>query len=554
MTNLKSLVDEQIHSYRKSHFGQQPGTVDYVKFGIRAIVSIITTNENYLYNHNGRNGLHKIKQHLISLQDRTMRKENIANQINYDRDSFPSLQYILSPDEFTRSISENSELQLNDTVFVAGDLDLSKFPNIKKLPDKLFVDGDLILSGCSELKELSSKELKVSGSLLADKCKSLRKVTENIRVGGDMNFESCVNLAQLPRKLIHAGYKSDSTQRRINLKDTVICPQYSFFNKTTRSASKLFEQSDNPMHLFEFSDPVDIIIRRFIHASGGSDPLPQLDLSPYEKEILQYWLEMKLLILNFISINPRNQLYRKIATQQVIGILKEIEKDPDDMEAVIASMKHDPFIFVELIQIERNLLEDRGKRAMVKGDEQGLKDLFKQDRQLELLQSFAKDNFGKSLNLVDRLTAMFELRQALGNYLDLPFEFHAVDNQTYSKIKEADIHTALTTINNSTQDTDLEVDITGWHPWYLYKTRTYPVYSTLEECAAPEEQRCGISYDFEEDMIVYNKQSYGYKNFVKHYLQKGLDPINSGTVIWSEVRRFTSKSDKDRKHSTDDVD
>lgn len=557
MTNFKSIIDTQVLNYRRSHFGQQPTKVDYVTFGFRAIISIVTTNENYLYNNNYRNGLHKIKKHFISLQDRTIRKENLANRIHYNRDSFPSAQYILSPDEFTRSINENGELQLNDTVFVSGDLDLSKFPNIKKLPDKFFVDGDLILSGCSELQALSSKELKVSGSLHADNCTSLRQVTKNIRVGGDINFESCANLDQLPKNIIHAGYKSDSTQRRINLKDTAIGPEYSFFNKTCRSSSNLFKRSDSPAYVFEFSNSLDVIIRRFIHASGGSYPLPQLGLLPDEKIILQSWLEKKLNYTNLIAFLAKKKQYTKVVTQQVMGLLQVMGKDPQDKEALMEFMSNDLSPCVDPIDIEIQLLKDRGKRAMVEGNEQRLKDLVKQDKQLNLIQRFAKTNFGGLLSPMNELIAVFELKQGLSKYLDLPLKTHTNENQTYSSINEKDIQTALTYIHDKTQDLDIEEYIEYWEPWILYKSRTYPTYSSLREADPPEEQWCAISHNVEKNMVVYQKHSFGYENFVKHYLMTGKDPFSnpfSNPFSWREVRRYSPKLDNDRQHSIDDVD
>lgn len=549
MTNFKSIIDTQVLNYRRSHFGQQPTKVDYATLGIRAIISIVTKNENYLYNNNYRNGLHNIKKHFISLQDRTIQKENLANQINYDRDSFPSSQYILSPDEFTRSINENGELQLNDTVFVDGDLDLSKFPNIKKLPDKLFVDGDLILSGCSELQALSSKELKVSGSLRADNCKSLRQVTKNIRVGGDINFESCVHLDQLPKNITHAGYKSDSTQRRINLKDTAISPECNFFNKTCRSAANRFNQSENAAYSFEFSNRLDIFIRRFIHESGESYSLPLLRLHQEEEQKLVTWLERKINTLNFIAFISGYRPHKKIAIQQVIDLLKHIEKNPEDRGVIIESMINNIGLATDLIHIERKLLLDRGKRAAIEGDEQKIKDLFKQDRQLYLLREFEKNilNGDKYAHVLSM--SIIELRQGLSKHLDLPFKFHTDENQTYSVINEADIQKALNYIHDNSEDTDLEVYIEDWEPWILFKS--CPAYSSLKVCDhPPEDQRCTISLEPEKDMVVYKKHSFSYRNFIKNYMVRGKDPFGYD-FTWSEVERFTIKSDEDHQDSTD---
>lgn len=549
MTNFKSIIDTQVLNYRRAHFGQQPAKLDYVTLGIRAIISIVTTNENYLYNYNYRNGLHNIKRHFISLQDRTIRKENLANQINYDRDSFPCSQYILSPDEFTRSINENGELQLNDTVFIDGDLDLSKFPNIKKLPDKLFVDGDLILSGCSELQALSSKELKVSGSLRADNCKSLRQVTKNIHVGGDINFESCVHLDQLPKNITHAGYKSDSTRRRINLKDTAISPEYGFFKKTSRSSSKRFKRSDSAAYVFEFSNPLDIIIRRFIHESGESDSLPLLRLHQDEEQKLVTWLKRKMNALHLIAFRSRNRPHKKIAIQQVINILKHIEKDPEDRGAIIESMINDIGVATDLIHIERQLLLDRGKRAVIEGDEQKIKDLFKQDRQLYLLRQFEKNilNGEKYAHLLNM--SIIELRQGLSKYLDLPFKFHTDENQTYSVINEADVQKALNYIHENSADTDLEVYIGDWEPWILFKR--CPAYSSLKVCDhPPKDQRCMISLEPEKDMVVYKKHSFSYRNFIKNYMERGKDPFGY-YFTWSEVERYSVESDTDHQDSTD---
>lgn len=551
MTNFKRIIDTQVLNYRRAHFGQQPAKLDYVTLGIRAIISIVTKNENYLYNNNYRNGLHNIKKRFISLQDRTIRKENLANQINYDRDSFPSSQYILSPDEFTRSINENGELQLNDTVFVDGDLDLSKFANIKKLPDKLFVDGDLILSGCSELQALSSKELKVTGSLRADNCKSLRQVTKNIHVGGDINFESCVHLDQLPKNITHAGYKFDSTQRRINLKDTAISPKCNFFNKTCRSAANRFNQSENAAYSFEFSNPLDIFIRRFIHESGESDSFPLLRLPQVEEQKLVTWLERKMNSLNFIAFNRRNQPHKKIAIQQVIDILKHIEKNPEDRGVIIDSMINNIGLATDLIYIERQLLLDRGKRAAAEGDEQKIKDLFKQDRQLYLLRKFERDifkgeNYARVLNM-----SIIELRQGLSKYLDLPFKFHTDENQTHSVINEADIQKALNYINDNCEDTDLEIFIDDWEPWTLFKR--CPAYNSLEVCDhPPEDQRCMISLEHEKDMVVYKKHSFSYRNFIKNFMVRGKDPFGY-YFHWREVERYTAKPDTDQQDSTDSL-
>ena len=549
MANFSNKIDAQILNYRRSHFGQQPTTVDYVNFGVRAVISIVTTNENYLYNNNGRNALYKIKTHFISLEDRNIGTKSLAKQINYDRDSFPRFQYILSADEFTRSINENGELQLNDTVFVDGDLDLSNFPNIKKLPDKLFVDGDLILSGCSELQALSSKELKVSGSLRADNCKSLRQVTKNIRVGGDINFESCVHLDQLPKNITHAGYKSDSTQRRINLKDTAISPKFNFFNKTRRSAANRFNQSENAAYSFEFSNPLDILIRRFIHESGESDSLPLLRLHQDEEQKLVTWLERRINVLNFLACRSRNRPHKKIAIQQVIDILKHIEKNPADRGVIIESMINGIGIATDLIHLERQLLLDRGKRAVIEGDEQKIKDLFKQDRQLYLLRQFERNIFyggryARTLNM-----SIIELRQGLSKYLDLPFKFHTDDNQTYTVINEADIQKALNYIHDNSEDTDLEAYIGDWEPWKLFKS--CPAYSSLKVCYdPPDDQRCTISLEPEKDMVVYKKHPFSYRNFIKNYMVRGKDPFGYD-FTWSEVERYTIKSDTDHQDSTD---
>ena len=54
-------------------------------------------------------------------------------------------------------------------------------------------------------------------------------------------------------------------------------------------------------------------------------------------------------------------------------------------------------------------------------------------------------------------------------------------------------------------------------------------------------------------MVVYQKHSFGYENFIKHYLMTGKDPF-SNPFSWREVRRYSPKLDNDRQHSIDDVD
>ena len=54
--------------------------------------------------------------------------------------------------------------------------------------------------------------------------------------------------------------------------------------------------------------------------------------------------------LHLIAFRSRNRPHKKIAIQQVINILKHIEKDPEDRGAIIESMINDIGVATDLIQ------------------------------------------------------------------------------------------------------------------------------------------------------------------------------------------------------------
>lgn len=554
MTKFRSVMNTQIINFRNSNFGQEPSSLDIVKFGIRAVVSLLTGTSKYICVNQESNSLNKIKKHFSSLEKRQVKSASVTNQIGQNANGVAKSQYIFTAEEFAESINGNGDLQLDGAVFVNGDLDLSKFPNIKNLPDRLYVDGNLTLSGCSELKALSKTELKVSGALFADNCKALRQVTGGIRVGGDISFENCILLGEIPDNIIFAGYKSDSTHRKINLKGTAINPDYELTDKSTHKSVKPFQQSDNASHSFEFSSPFDSAIRGLIHAAGWSYSLPSLALNPEENEALFNWVEKRLQTVRLCAKNEKYKHFAKVYAQKIVSVLKAMEDSPVHKELVINLLQDRSFTDLssadQALFIDEAFLNARVDRLIFEGDKQNLMDVAKQLMHLNMLATHLTGRSGSELTN-DLKMAIVEIRHALSEQIDLPYQLQVDENQAYSMIDKEGIIFARGFIDQCSTPLALETYLSDSGLWRRFRERSIPPYSSLEECDPPENQQCGFSLDFEKDMIFYNKQSYAYEVFKEWYLRAGKDPLNQ-ELDWSNVKRYKSNKVEDSQQVADD--
>ena len=552
MTKFRSVMNTQILNFRSFNFGQEPSTLDIVKFGIRAVFSLVTGTSKYICLNQESNSLNKIKKHCSSLEKRAVKKASVTNQVG--QNAVAKSQYIFTAEEFVESINENGDLQLDGIVFVNDDLDLSQFPNIKNLPDRLYVDGNLTLSGCSELKALSQTELKVSGSLIADNCKALGQVTKDIRVGGDINFENCILLGEIPENIMLAGYKSDSTHRKINLKGTAINPDYELTDKSTHKSVQPFKQPDNVSHSFEFSSPFDSAIRGLIHGAGWSYTLTSLALNQEEEEALLNWVEKRLQTVRLCAKNEQYKHFAKVYAQKIVSVLKAIEDSPAHKELVMDLLQDRSFTDLgsadQALFIDEAFLNARADRLIIEGDEKNLKDVARQLMHLNMLASHLAGSSG-SEPTNDVKMAIVEIRHALSKQIDLPYQLQVDENQAYSMIDEEGIIFARGLIRQCSTPLALDTYLSDSGLWRRFRERSIPSYSSLEECDPPEYQKCGISRDFEKDMILYKKQSYAYENFKEWYLRAGKDPINE-ELDWSNVKRYKSNKVEDRQQVTDD--
>lgn len=552
MTKFRSVMNTQILNFRNSNFGQEPSSLDIVKFGIRAVFSLVTGTSKHICVNHESNSLNKIKKHFSSLEKREVKRASVTNQIG--QNAVAKSQYIFTAEEFADSINEDGDLELDGTVFVSGDLDLSQCPNIKNLPDRLYVDGNLILSGCSELKALSKTELKVSGDLFADNCKALEQVTKDIRVGGDINFENCILLGEIPENIMLAGYKSDSAHRKINLKGTAINPDYELTDKSTHKSVKPFKQPDNGSHSFEFSSPFDSAIRGLIHGAGWSYSLTSLALNQEEKEALLNWVEKRLQTVRLCAKNEQYKHFAKVYAQKIVSVLKAMEDSPAHKELVMNLLQDGSFTDLgsaeQALFIDEAFLSAKADRLIVEGDEKNLKDVAVQLMYLKILSKFLAGADGSELTNAMKM-ALVEIKHALSKKVNFPFQLQVDENQAYSMINETDIRFAQTLILSYSIPSALEEFLSDSGLWRRFRERSIPSYSSLEECDPPEYQKCGISRDFEKDMILYKKQSYAYENFKEWYLRAGKDPINE-ELDWSNVKRYKSNKVEDRQQVTDD--
>ena len=554
VTKFRSVMNTQILNFRSFNFGQEPSSLDIVKFGIRAVFSLVTGTSKYICLNQESNSLNKIKKHCSSLEKRAVKKASVTNQVGQNANGVAKSQYIFTAEEFVESINENGDLQLDGIVFVNDDLDLSQFPSIKKLPDRLYVDGNLTLSGCSELKALSQTELKVSGSLIADNCKALGQVTKDIRVGGDINFENCILLGDIPENIMLAGYKSDSTHRKINLKGTAINPDYELTDKSTHKSVKPFKQPDNVSHSFEFSSPFDSAIRGLIHGAGWSYSLPSLALNQEEKETLLNWVEKRLQTVRLCAKNEKYQHFAKVYAQKIVSVLKAMEDSPAHKELVMKLLQDGTFTDLgsadQALFIDEAFLNARLDRLIIEGDEQNLKDVAKQLMYLKMLSNHVAGGDGSELTN-DLKMALVETKHALRKDVDIPFQLQVDENQAYSMIDKTDINFAKAVIRSCSSPLALDTYLSESGLWRRFRERSVPPYNSLEECDVPEDQMCVISREFEKDMVRYKKQSYGYENFKEWYLKVGKDPINL-ELDWSSVKRYKSNKVEDRQQVTDD--
>ena len=555
MTKFRSVMNTQILNFRSFNFGQEPGTLDIVKFGIRAVFSLVTGTSKYICLNQESNSLNKIKKHCSSLEKRAVKKASVTNQVGQNANGVAKSQYIFTAEEFLKSINENGDLQLDGTVFVNDDLDLSQFPNIKNLPDRLYVDGNLTLSGCSELKALSKTELKVSGALIADNCKALGQVTEDIRVGGDISFENCILLGEIPENIIFAGYKSDSTHRKINLKGTAINSDYELTDKSTHKSVKPFQQPDTVTHSFDFSSSFDSAVRGLIHAAGWSYSLPSLALNPEEEETLSNWVEKRLQTVRLCAKDEKYKHFAKIYAQKIVSVLKAMEDNITHRDLVMNLLQDISFTDLgsadQALFIDEAFLLARADRLIVEGDEQNLKVVASQLMHLKMLSDNLLINSGGSELTNDLKMALVETRYALSKQIDLPCQLQFDENQAYSMIDAEGVDFAVNYILELSTEAALDAFLSDSGLWRKFRGTFIPSYSSLKECDPPEHQQCLITLKVETDMILYNKQSYSYESFKKWYLDTGKDPLNN-EIDFSSIERYKSNKVEDRQQVTDE--
>ena len=534
MVSISDKYQSQVKHYRATHFGDDPGMIRNIIFGLRSVFSSVKITDPSQSSATIRKSLLKTRQHVITLGSRKIdHPPTLITKLRSLRSDTKPAPYLISAEEFKTAARNNDYSKYSGSVFIDGDLDLSGLRNIKELPERLYVDGNLILSGCTQLGSLPRDKLRVTGSLVAENCRNIREVTEDIRVGEDISFRNCILLRNIPERLRTIGYRSDSKRRQINLEKT--------------NVSYTLELLETEKCTYHFSSSLEGEIASWAYHADMDSDVPRTELTEPEREHLRKWL-VKL----YQSADFRNgsEDYRKHFAHRVMRVIREALNDPEYKEVVmqtieIASSSRPNRAVQGLDDIEKLFLLKEAEAMIDAPDaEQKLRDLARQIMHLEMLENyvhhFLRDKFYR-----DPIEVMLHFKTQLRDTLNLPINVQAKNFRSAANISAESIAEATEFLLSQSTPEALDNFLSNWAPWKKLKDKqSVPDYLSLDTCTPPVEQECPIAREATDQMVVLNKRPYDYNALKKWYLEAGTDPFTREKIIWSEVKRFSRSQDQ----------
>jgi len=273
-----SHYKNQVEVYRSQNFGDDPGLIRSLGYACNAFYrSIQRVDPEPLFN--------PLVNDSPAVKTTPIWKRGVRHTFTrklihpFSRE--PAEPEILTTNDFKHALNNN--LQLPDSVCIDGDLDLSGNPSLKQLPKYLYVNGNLTLSECENLQALPRKKLRVQGDLVVNDCTQLKHITRNLKVAKDLNFTGCTRLNSLPWSVRRLGYRSDSKQRQVHLRNTRVSPLFLFSNKKIKFHHPSYyarAESDREM-------PTEKEIEKaWLRHAQSQKPFPQLNLASQDRAIL----------------------------------------------------------------------------------------------------------------------------------------------------------------------------------------------------------------------------------------------------------------------------
>lgn len=550
MADISEKYQSQIKDYRESHFGDDPGMIRNIIFGLRSVFSSVKITDSSQGSTTNRKSLSKTRHRIITLDSRKIdHPATLLTRIRSLLSDPKPAPHLIPAEEFKAAARNNDYSKYSGSVFIDGNLDLSDIPDITELPERLYVDGNLILSGCKKLRSLPKDKLRVSGSLKAENCSNIKKVTKDIKVGGNISFRSCMQLSEIPLRLMDIGYRSDSKRRHIYLEKTNIPSCYLYDTK------KCLFHFSSP---WDENNPSDRAIRTIMDwsddAGMGSD-LPVIDLTDRESIHLDSWLKM---IGRSVYFPIGYDAFKKQFYRRVMKVIIAVLNDPKYKEAVIDNIEianSRGFDALSLDDAEKLFLIKRAEAMIdVPDAEQKLRDLARQIMHLQMLEDYVLSNLKKITGLDlpgDRIEVMLDFKAKLRKTLNLPINLEDMNYWSRGNVPKKHIKEAKEYVLNQSTPDALDAFLSNWAPWKKLKDKqSVPDYLALDTCTPPAEQECLICREVTDQMVVLNNRPYDYENLKKWYLEAGTDPFTREKIIWSEVKRFSRSESDDSSHTS----
>lgn len=543
MAGISDNYQSQVKHYRDTHFGDDPGVIRNIIFGLRSVFSSVKKTDPSQGSETIRKSLLKTKQHIVAPSRRKF--DHHPTLLTKIRSLLPNIKptpHLISAEEFKTAARNNDYSKYSGAVFIDGDLDLSDIPDIAELPKNLYVDGNLILSGCKKLRSLSRGKLRVTGSLVAENCLNVTNITEDIRIGEDISFRNCIQLKTIPRRIRDIGYRSNSKQRHINLEKTIIKP------------CKLL---DTKKCMYHFSGPLGRVITEWAHLAAMDSDWPRLELSECESEHLHKWLLKLYESADFVK---GSEDFKQHFARRVMKVISDALHDPEYKEVVIqtievASSSCSDGAALGLDDIEKLFLLKKAETMIHDPDaEQRLRNFARQIMHLELLENYVQLYlFGRNSSLEndvqfylfgrvpsDAVEVMLHFKTRLRNKLNLPINVQNMNYRSSSGVLPKYISEAAEFVLNQSTPEALDDFLSNWAPWKKLKDKqSIPDYLALDTCTPPADQECSITGEATDEMVVLNNRVYDYENLKKWYLEAGTDPFTREKILWSEVKRFS---------------
>ena len=533
MAGISDNYQSQVKHYRDTHFGDDPTLIRNIIFGLRSVFSSVKKTDPSQDSTTIRKSLLKTKQHIIGLDRRRIdHPPTLLTKLRSLLSHTESVPHLISAEEFKAAAFNNDYSKYSGSIFIDGDLDLSDLPDITELPKSLYVDGNLILSGCTKLRSLPRGKLRVTGSLVAENCRNVRKVTRDIRIGEDINFRNCIHLRNIPRRLRAIGYRSDSKQRHINLEKTNIRPCKPFNTKK---------------RLYNFSSPLVRVITKWADRAAMDRDLPMIELTDHESQHLREWLGK---LYKSSDFKRGSDHYRKHFARRVMKVISDALNDPEYREAVIqtieiANSSCSDRAALGLDDIEKLFLLKKAEAMIDTPDaEQKLRNLAQRIMHLEMLENYVHLYLiGKKSK--DQIEVMLDFKTRLRDTLNLPINVQGMNYRYCTNISRKRIAEAKEFVLSQSTPEALDNFLSNWAPWKKLKDKqSIPDYQVLETCTPPADQKCPITKEATDQMVVLNNRPYDYNALKRWYLEAGTDPFTREKIIWSEVKRFSRSQDQ----------